>query len=494
MLLIIKNFYLKFSDIKLTIKVNLALSLFWLFIGLTFSLISQLQIILPTATFGIRFLNYGYLKPIINYSLFFGAFLGLVVASYYYIIQNKFNINKFLGLQAYGFTKMHHFGVLLAILSIIFGYNKGHEFGEGFWWSDLFLAAGFYGAPLVTFIALTLEKKKLGDLVLGILLFSLIGGAVAFFLGNFSFPTGMLTSVFPFSGLSDLAMQSLYLNALLYLVLNLSLIALLYYFLPLYYKTEIYSEKIPLFMISAILFLGPFAACASLLMTNANLYLQNLGIFCSISLNLAVLSGILNAKYTINRNLKKFNSDSITLLLSFGLFFMNIYTIARIIFAPRFIASKFTFTSFDPNNLSQNIEAYALIIIISISCILYQLVTQKKLAVLSLVAFFWIVGGVFHLIGSLTSGITEYVNLSKFDMDGQNLLYKSWEDIFFTLSLAGKGNHILRYIFSFKSLILIAQVCFSLGGLILILEILIKSMFSKTKNYNLPDLENKEII
>ncbi len=489
MLALYKNIFVKISDIRFTIKVNISMAFFWACLGLAFSLFSETQFFLPLSH--PFYLHYGYLKPVALNCIFFGAFFGVLVAGFYYIASTKMNMSAPFSIAAFAFTKSHHFGILLSIASIFLGYNKGREMGEGFWLADHFLYLGLIGFPIVFSVAQVLSKKKIQDVVVGLMLLSSIAGALVFFLGNFSFPTGIATSVFPFTGLRDLSMQILYTNGLLYFVVILGLLSLLYYFYPLYYKVELYSQSIPVFLVGALLILTPLSVGASLLFTGAPILLRNIGIFTSISLNLAVLSGILNVKYTLKFSHKVFFSDALTLTIRLGVFFMSVYTVFRILFSFTYFSSVFGFSAFNPKELSQNLDGYALMLILALGAFLYQTVLGKKLN-LGMFAFFWILGSVLYFISSISVTLAEYFKLSAFEVGHQYLKYKTWEEVYWATSLIEKGAPLLRYLVSLKGLVFFARLCFFLGTLIVSLEMILRSCFISSKEYSLPDIEDKE--
>ena len=502
---IFTNSIQKTTQIHFTIKAYLGLGIFWSFIGFILLVLGDSLLFLPAFLPG--FFDYGRLKPISSLILFFGAFLSLVLGLAYYILDKETKVKAPLAFFAFVSLKCHHIGLLFGTVMIFLGANKGREFGEMPWLADTLTVFAFLAFPIVSLITLG-PSKKLFDtksanparLSLLFLILAFAGGFVSYLLGNLNLPSGWFASVPFFTGIQDAALQEVYWNGLLYFVIIGSLLGLLYYFIPLYYKTELYSSSIAFFVILSFLFFIPLSAGSGLVYTSAVSWLQSLGIFCTMALNFAVMAGGINAARSITRSSKKFHSDAVGLLLRTGIFFLLLNALGRALLAPRFMQAWSAYTGFDPNSLVTNLQTSGLLITLPLALVALQMLKNKAYAkgILRWLAFCWISGAVFLYLGNFSGGVAEYLNASALDIEGKELLHKDWESVFFSGSLLPKGKVLNQFLLSFRGLAFIGDGFFALSLIFFYIYKFYAAIKRKMKRtvastaYVLPDLEYRK--
>ena len=315
----IKSLIQKVSQLEFTIKSYLLMGIFWSMLAFLLSIGSESMLFLSPLWAGV--LDYGHLKPVSSLIFLFGAFLSFVMGLGYYILQKQIEVKAPMALLAFICFKLHHLGLVLGIAGVLGGFNKGRVLGEMPWLADDIFIAAFLGFPILVIIAFAGKKLKESSLLL--LLLSLLGGLFYYVLGNFNFPTGLFTSSPLFAGVQDMALQEIYLSGLLYFVILAGLFGVLYYYVPLYYRSELYSSSIPVFVSLALLLLVPLGSMSGLVYTPTPSYLQSIGIFSSMALNFAMMAGGLNAKYSITRSGKSYRSDALGIMLRTGNFLFD---------------------------------------------------------------------------------------------------------------------------------------------------------------------------
>lgn len=477
--------------IEFTVKLYLLGGIFWSVLGFLLSLGSELMLFSPPLIAG--FLDYGHLKPLSSLVLLFGAFLSFLTGLAYSILRKQIEIKAPAALLAFICFKLHHLGLALGIVGIFLGLNKGRILGEMPWIADNIFALSLLGFPVI--LGFGFAGKRLKDPSLLLIFLSLIGALFYYALGNFNLPTGLFTSTSLFAGIQDMALQEIYLGGLLYFVILSGLFGLLYYYVPLYYRSELYSSSIAVFVSMVLLFLTPLASMAGLVHSFAPSWLQSLGIFSSMALNFAMMSGGLNAKYSITRSSKSYRSDSLGLMLRAGIFFLVLTALARALLAPRFMQAYFAYGSFAVGDPIFNVKTYALLLVFPMGLLALQNITGEAYSkrLLNWLAFFWIFGAFLFYIGNLGADLAQYSKASALDPEGQDLLVQNWRDVFFSAKLFTGDALWAQYLFSFRGLALSGSFLITLGLLCTALYVFICIFVDRSQAvYEMPDLEFRE--
>ena len=499
----IKNLIRKPAKFSFIIRLYLLLGIFWSVVASLLILASEGLLFLPSPWPG--FIDYGHLKPVSSLILLFGAFLSFLLGLGYSILEKDLDklgskLKLPMALLALFCLKLHQLGLLLGIISIFLGFNKGRMLGEMPWLVDSIFIFSLLCLPLLLVIGFLKQGLRLRESPHLLLFLSFACASFYYLLGNFGFPTGPFSSTPLVTGIQDMTLEALYLSGLLYFLIVAGLLGLLYYYVPFYYKTTLYSSSIPSFLSLSFLFLVPLGGLIGLLHTAAPVYLQSLGIFCTMALNFAVIAGGLNAKYSITRSDKKYRSDALGLMLRAGIFFFLLTALARVLLAPSFmqawlISEHGTFAPRDP---IFNIQAYGLLLLFPLAIIVLQKSAgrayPKKL--LAYLAFFWILGAFLFYTGAVGASLSEHAKASALDLEGEELLAQNWSELFFSGGLYVGDALWAQYLFSFRGLSFIGSFLISLGLFSTALYTLFHSLRAKLQDseasYELPDMEFKE--
>ena len=483
---------------------------FWLFVGLVLSFGTELLLFFKAPVPGL--LDYGHLKPLVWLCLGFGCFYSFTWGLSYDILFRKSKGEQghpfFIPAIALICLKLKDIAILLASVAILLGFNKGRDFGEMPWLMDQIFFLSLWGLPIVILLLFSLKSLRWDnsnpDFTIILLLVSAAGTLFYYILGNFTIPLGFLTSAPVTTGVEDMTIQALYTNGLLLFSIVTPVLALLYYYVPIYYKVELYSTSIPRFYLASLLLLSPFAAAVSLVYTVAPVWMQNVGVFTSIALHFALLAGGLNVHYTLSKSKKRFVSDYIGILLRFSLFFLLTFAILRAILALPFLQAYFTYSSFAPSDLSFNLKAYALIAVMALAIIVWQEQIKRAFSrrLLGFICTFWIIGVLLFVPSSFLTAIFEANQVTAMQEASAIAAGKDtqgWGEVFFSTKLfipADVGSSaFLSWLLSSRGLALLGELCFFIASLVFIFYAAIYMFFAKkyrpAKPYALPDLNAK---
>lgn len=490
----IKTLIKMVSDIEFTIKAYLLAGFTWAIAAVLLATLNQVQLFLildlPAA------FDYGYVRPLFTMSLIFGALLSFFFAGAYYIIKNVTGENPQLALAAWAGFKFHKLALLLGIITLFAGYNKGREYGEMTWISDNLLALS-----LLLFLITAISALKASGKSNIAASFSIVAGAgalIVFLLGNIGLPTGPLTSVTIFRGMEDAAIQEFYRTGVLGYFIIFPLLMLLYYFVPVYYKTPLYSERMAAFVVFAMVAMIPFAGAVGLGFSAAPAFLQTQGVFTAIALAVAVLAGGLNAQYTISRSGKHYISDSIGLLLRYGIFFLMVTAVLRALTAPFFMQARFAYTEFNLSDLTIDGLTYALAASIGAALIMTQKLTNRAMSkgTVGFAAFTFLPGALLIFIGDIAGGLAQSGARSETVVNNGVLevVVRQWTDVLFASTLYSGAEPAGQFLLSLHVLPLVGLVLITLGTIAVSFGFYLHMAGAGTAPYADPDLINTDII
>ncbi len=490
----IKNLITMVSDIEFTIRTYLIAGFTWAIAAVLLASLNQIQFFLildlPPA------LDYGYARPLFTLSLIFGSLLSFFFAAAYHILKSVTGENPKLALAAWAGFKLHQTALLLGVITILAGYNAGREYGEMTWISDNLLVLS-----LVLFLATAITALKASgksDMAATYSIVAAAGGLIVYLLGNIGLPTGPLTQVPMFRGMEDAAIQEFYRTGVLGYFVLFPLFTMLYFFIPSYYKTPLYSQSMAAFTVFGMLVMIPFAGAAGLALSAAPAFLQTQGVFTAIALGAAILAGGLNAQYTISRSGKHYASDSIGLLLRYGLFFLMATAVLRIIMSPIFMQAHFAYTGLNLRDLGRDGLTYGLPIAIGAALIIAQKVTNRTMSsrTAGIAAMTLGLGALLIFIGDLSQGFVQGLVQSETAVENgvTSVVAASWNEVIFAGTLYQGAGEAMQFLLSLRSLHFIGVLLITIGTVIVSFGFFLHIAGAGTEGYSEPDLINKNRI
>lgn len=489
----LKNLIKTVSDIDLTIRAYLIAGFAWTIVAALLAVLNQVQFFLildlPPA------LDYGYARPLMTLILIFGALLSFFFASSYYVLKQLTGESPKLSLLAFGSLKLHQLALLIGIITILAGYNSGREYGEMTWISDNLLVLA-----LVLFLATAVDAIKSSgktSVAASYTVVAAAGALIVYLLGNIGLPNSPLTQVTLFRGMEDSAVQEFYRTGVLGYFILFPLFAMLYFVVPAYYKTELYSESMASFTVAAMVVMIPFAGAAGLAFSAAPGFLQTQGVFTSIALAAAIFAGGLNAQYTISRSGKHYISDSTGLLLRYGIFFLLVFAVLRGLMAPFFMQAHFAYTGLNMKDLSVDALSYGLLVALGTAIIVAQKTTGRSFQsrTIGTAVFTIAMGTLLLLTGDIFQGLLQGSVQSETVVEngGTALVTTAWNDVIFAGTLYQGAEAAGQFLLSLRGLHFVGILLIAFGALMVSIFALLFMAGMGSESYSDPDLINKDV-
>lgn len=424
----------------------------WTVLGLAAGLINELQLMtfVPGSDSPI---GYGLLKPIANDMLVFGGLLSFFMGYALRILDKEGAKSKvgLLGIVAFILLQL---GLGLGVGFLAGGFSSGREYGEFNFHSHNMIL-------LALAIVLGLSIYNLGGQKLSAAgqfqVVTLAGMIVTYFLGNFGFPSSILTAVAPTTGMQDATVQEFYRMAVLMYFVYLPLLTILYQAVPEKFGVKIASDAAVRFQLVASMLLVPVAAGSGLLYSVAPQLLQIIGAFAASALAISVLAGTVNLHDSF-KNASSPSGDSVILAIRFGGLLLTVLTALQAVTRLPFARHYLQYTAWgDADPFFTAATAGLLVFAVALS----MLSSNGKEGLKPWAVFAIVAGAGLAIVASLGLGLLEGVSALAVTETGA-LKEAGWSAVSAASSLS-TGSPALQYLVSLNGVILVAKAMLLVG-------------------------------
>ena len=392
------------------IMLNTVGGLFWLIVAAFLGFVNQLQLTVLWPTSG-SMIGYGYLRPLFTISLLFGAGLSFFLAVAYYALKESGNAPKWNGLASFAFVGQM-FAVGYGWATVIVASNKGREFGEMAFLSDVFIGFALLSYLIIAFVSIK-GKINIGT---SFSIAAAAAGLVAFLVGNFSLPYSFFGSSFITFGVQDAAVQEFYRGSVLGYFILLPFFAALFTFAPSYVKANVFSAPLASLQILATVILAPLAGLAGLAFIPGVDVLSSVGVAAGVAFFVTVLMGYINGRYTL-LGAKK---DAIVNLFSYGLTILIVVALLRMITSFPMIQESLAFTTSSMQDVSVDAITYLLLVFTAAAYLIARNTEGIEVSEGTMNISLWaaVAGSVLIIVGNLAGGVMQSSAISKTTAEG----------------------------------------------------------------------------
>lgn len=232
-------------------------------------------------------LTFGRLRPLHVNGVIFGAFSTLFLGLCYYLVPRLCGVRVYREKWGYPLCWLWNVGLILGLLSLVFGYNQGLEAGEFPLLIDIIIFIVIAGASVqfITTIARRVEPQLYVSL--WYLIATLVWTVMNLILGSFILP-------FTIYGINSAAFHGLFLHYIVGLWITPAGYVLIYYFLPASARNPIYSHKLSLVGFWSLAMFYPFVGIHHYLYSPIADWAETLSIITSMLLIIPVWTVLVN--------------------------------------------------------------------------------------------------------------------------------------------------------------------------------------------------------
>ena len=389
-------------------------ALFWGVVGMLVGVVLAAELIHPTVSMGISWLNFGRLRPVHTSGVIFAFAGNVLIATSLYIVQRTCRAPLWGGEKlSLGVVYAYQLFIVIAALGYMAGVTQGKEYAEPEWYADLFLTVIWVLWAAVFFGTVFTRREKHIYVANWFYMAMFIVVAVLHLGNNIAVPVSFFgtKSYELFTGARDAMVQWWYGHNAVGFLLTAPFLGLMYYFVPKQVGRPVYSYSLSIIHFWALVFFYIWAGPHHLLYTAIPSWLQTLGMVMSVILWVPSWGGMINGILTCAGAWDKIRTDPVLRFMITALAFYGVSTFEGPLLAIRSVSALAHYTDWIIGHVHSG--ALGWVGLISFGAI-YHLVPRlwKREAFFSqkLIEWhFWLaaIGIAFYLVSMWMAGITQ---------------------------------------------------------------------------------------
>jgi len=286
-------------------------TIIWGVVGMLAGILAAFQLVYPALNMGTAQTTFGRVRPIHTNAVIF-AFVGNgIFMGVYYSLQRLCKARMF----SDKLSKFHFWGwqsiIVLAALTLLFGYTTGKEYAELEWPIDILIAIVWVAFGWNMFGTILKRRERHLYVAIWFYIATFVTVAMLHIVNSIEIPFSLLKSYSWYAGVQDALVQWWYGHNAVAFFLTTPYLGLMYYFLPKAANRPVYSYRLSIIHFWALIFLYIWAGPHHLLYTALPDWAQSLGTVFSIMLLAPSWGGMLNGLLTLRGAWDKVREDPV---------------------------------------------------------------------------------------------------------------------------------------------------------------------------------------
>jgi cytochrome c oxidase cbb3-type subunit 1 len=258
-----------------------------------------------------QFSHFGRLRPVHVNGVIFGVFSTIFLGLVYYMVPKLTGIRMYREEWSKYAVWLWNGTLLVALLSLLLGYNKGLEVAELPNPLPLGLIAALAIVGIQVFMNIARRTEEKIYVSLWYIIAALVWTGMNLVYGNFAIP-------YAAPGVNNVALHGLFLHYVVGLWITPAGLAVIYFFLPAAARSPLYSHRLSLVGFWSLAFFYPFVGIHHYLFSPMPDWTETIAIVASIMLIIPVWTVVANFFGTLKGNWVKFQTDFTVKLIIFG--------------------------------------------------------------------------------------------------------------------------------------------------------------------------------
>lgn len=297
-----------FYDNKI-VKMFAYATVFWGIVGMLAGLLAAFQLVFPALNLGIAQTTFGRVRPVHTNAVIF-AFVGNgIFMGVYYSLQRLCKARMFND----RLSRFHFWGwqsiIVLAALTLLWGYTTGKEYAELEWPLDILIAIVWVAFGWNMFGTILKRRERHLYVAIWFYIATFVTVAMLHIVNSVEIPFTWLKSYSWYAGVQDALIQWWYGHNAVAFFLTTPYLGVMYYFLPKAANRPVYSYRLSIIHFWALIFIYIWAGPHHLLYTALPDWAQSLGTVFSVMLIAPSWGGMLNGLLTLRGAWDKVRED-----------------------------------------------------------------------------------------------------------------------------------------------------------------------------------------
>jgi cytochrome c oxidase cbb3-type subunit I/II len=299
----------KFAYDNKIVKMFAYATMLWGVVGMLAGLYAALALVYPSLNLGIAQTSFGRVRPLHTNAVIF-AFVGNgIFMGVYYSLQRLCKARMFSDML----SKIHFWGwqliIVLAAVTLLWGYTTGKEYAELEWPIDILIALIWVVFGWNMFGTIIKRRERHLYVAIWFYIATFVTVAMLHIVNSFELPISLLKSYSWYAGVQDALVQWWYGHNAVAFFLTTPYLGLMYYFIPKAANRPVYSYRLSIIHFWALIFLYIWAGPHHLLYSTLPDWAQSLGVVFSVMLIAPSWGGMINGLLTLRGVWDKVRED-----------------------------------------------------------------------------------------------------------------------------------------------------------------------------------------
>lgn len=301
-------------------------SILWGLVAVLVGVIVSLQMVEPGLNFP-PYLTFGRLRPIHTNAGIYGWAVGVIFATFLYIVQRLCRTRLWSPKLARFQLWFFNITIIASAVTLLLGYTTSKEYHEMEWPIDVMVVILW-----VTFsvnIIMTIIKRKEEHMYISLwyMMASLIGVAILYLVNSAAVPASLFKSYSAYAGTNDANVHWWFAHNAVAMALTAPPLAMFYYFLPKTTGVPIYSHRLSIIAFWSLIFMYLWTGAHHLLWTPVPDWIQTLAMAFSVMLIAPSWGSVFNGYLSMNGQWHQMRDNYLVKYLILGITFYGLQTL-----------------------------------------------------------------------------------------------------------------------------------------------------------------------
>ncbi len=379
-------------------------SVIWGLVAIVVGLVVSVQMTNPELNFPPYF-TFGRLRPLHTNAGIYGWAVGVIFATFYYIVQRLCKVriwsDKLATFQLWFFNAT----IIAAAISLLLGFNTSKEYHELEWPVDIMVVVLWVAFAINIIMTIIKRQEEQMYISLWYMMAAIIGVAILYLVNAAEVPVSLFKSYSIYAGTNDANVQWWFGHNAVAMVLTAPPLAMFYYFLPKTTGVPIYSHKISIISFWSLIFMYLWTGTHHLLWTPVPDWIQTLAMAFSLMLIAPSWGSVINGYLSMKGQWHQMRDNYLVKFLIIGITFYGLQTLQGPMQAIRSFSAFIHYTDWVPAHIHMGTMGWVSMIAFASIYYLVPRIYGKELYSIQLANLhFWLI-----LIGQLIWSISLWI-------------------------------------------------------------------------------------
>ena len=406
------------------LKAGAIAAVIWGLVGFLAGLVIALQLAYPALNFDLPWTNFGRLRPVHTSAVIFAFGGNVLIMTSLHVVQRTCKARLALPLSAWFVFWGYQLFIVLAASGYVLGITQGKEYAEPEWYVDLWLTV-VWVIYLVVFVA-TLWRRHEPHIYVAnwFYLAFIVTIAMLHLVNNAALPVSFsgAKSYVVWAGVQDALTQWWYGHNAVGFFLTAGFLGIMYYYVPKRAERPVYSYRLSVIHLWALIFLYIWAGPHHLHYTALPDWAQTLGMVFSVMLWMPSWGGMINGLMTLSGAWDKLRTDPVLRMLVVAVAFYGMSTFEGPLMSIKAVNGLSHYTDWTVGHVHSGALGWVGFVSFgALYCVVPWIWRRQRLYSLHLVSLhFWIasVGIVLYITAMWVSGIQQGLTWRAYDQQG----------------------------------------------------------------------------